>query len=337
MTLLFATALFSAPSAQAWAEEQGEVRMESGAAVQQDVTLSGTDIGPGDNVPGNEFTHPLPDNSHYMGIAYCPTADIKGSSISYNSDINLPPSEMNPGFYKLSEYIDVKVAVKIGGHVSSEQNVPFHDIDNNDPDYDCIKNTGSNLLGKVFATGSSGDVIFKLRKSIDGGAGASTPGTINIFGKMTAGGSYGSEPLFKINLSTRIDYLPEKCTFNNGIPLDVNFNDIGTEGLDGSKHALPLNVGFVCSGGSFDAGDKPIRLSLRSNSVDGDYFQTDMKGLGIVVKEKGGVIKPNEKYPVSSPGNRGVWSLVAAPVARPGAVLKEGDFNASATLVASFE
>ncbi|HEI8864694.1 fimbrial protein [Serratia sp. AKBS12] len=335
MTLLLAGALFSTLGAQA--AEQGEIRMEGGAAVQQNVTLNGTDIGPGDNVPGNEFTRPLPDNSQYMGIAYCPTADIKGSSISYNSEINLPPSELNPGFYKLSEYIDVKVAVKIGGHVASEQDVPFHDIDNKDPDYDCIKNTGSNLLGKVFATGSSGRVIFKLRKSIDGDAGASNPGTINIFGRMTSGGSYGAEPLFKINLGTNIDYLPEKCIFNQGLPLVVDFNNIGTEGLNGSKYVRPLNIEFACSGGSFDGSDRPIRLSLRSKSVDGDYFQTDIQGLGIVVKEKGAVIKPNDRYPVSSPGNRGVWSLEAAPIAKPGAALQEDEFNASATLVASFE
>ncbi|HHB1427578.1 TPA: fimbrial protein [Serratia odorifera] len=272
-----------------------------------------------------------------MGIAYCPVADITQSSISYNSGINLLPSEINPGFYKLSEYIDVKVVVKIAGKVGSEQSVPFQDIDNNDPDYDCMKNAGSQPLGKVFGTASNGRVIFKLRKSIDGGAGDGNPGTIKIFGRMTQGGRYGSEPLFEITVNSRIDYLPEKCTFNNGIPLDIDFNEIGTEGLDGSKHVRQLNVDFSCSGGSFDAGDRPILLSLRSNAVDGDYFKTDMEGLGIVVKERGAVIRPNEKYPVSSPGNRGRWSLTAAPAARPGARLKEGEFNASATLVASFE
>lgn len=337
-TLLLATALFSTLSVQVQAEEQGEIRMKHGATVQQNVTLHGENIGTGNNKPGNEFTVQFPDTSAYTGVAYCRTADIKASSLSYRTEIqNLPGSDINPGFYKLNEYFDVKVAVNIGGRVNSEKIVPFSDVDNDDPDYDCLKNSGTADLVKMFATGSRGRVIFKLRKSIDGYASAGSPGTVTLLGRMTNGGRYGTEPLFQININTSIDALPEKCTFNNGAPLDVDFGSIGTEGLDGSKYVQQLNVDFRCEGGSFDSGDRPVHLSLRGKSADGETFQTSLGGLGIRVTEKGKVIKPNEKYPVNSPGNRGRWLLETAPVARPGAALKEGEFTASATLMASFE
>lgn len=336
INLLLAILLLSATCIQARGEEQGEIRMISGGPVEQNIELTGADISSGSNRPGSEFTLSWSYAPVHWGIAYCPNADIEASSIAFNSTINLPLSDINPGYYKLSEYIDAKIIVRIGGNTNKDSDVPLVDVDNKDPDYDCIKNKGSEPLRKRFDTATSGRVLFKLRKSLDSSAAINGSGTINVFGRLSKGGSYGSQPLFKINVRSAIDYLPEKCTFNNGMPLDVDFNNIGTEGLDGSKHPRDLNIGFVCHGGRFDAGDQPIQLSLQGKA-DGDYFQTSVDGLNIVLKEKGVVIKPNSKYSVSSPGNRGSWSLVAAPLARPGASLKDGEFNASATVVASFE
>ena len=73
-------------------------------------------------------------------------------------------------------------------------------------------------------------------------------------------------------------------------------------------------------------------------SVAAEIIQRD--DLGIVIKDaSGGTVVPNQFYNVKGfYQNQGDWNLTAAPVAKPGVgSVKEGEFEASATVVAQFQ
>ena len=78
------------------------------------------------------------------------------------------------------------------------------------------------------------------------------------------------------------------------------------------------------------------KASLRSEGASFSFLQTS---IGIVIKDSSGsTVVPNQFYDV--PGfnnNQGVWNLTAAPIAKPGSIIPEGEFDAAATVVAQFQ
>jgi len=110
-----------------------------------------------------------------------------------------------------------------------------------------------------------------------------------------------------------------------------------------------MSVPIECTGGGFD-GNSSVQFAIQPASgvsaFNSDYLATsgtvDRSNLGIVIKNRAGnTISPNQFYKVPSVSNtsgyKGTWNLVAAPVANQGTTIPEGDFEASATIVARFQ
>lgn len=98
--------------------------------------------------------------------------------------------------------------------------------------------------------------------------------------------------------------------------------------------------------GSFANGNLNIRTGIQqanTASFNSDYLGTtgavDRSNLGIILKDSGGsLVAANRFYDV--PGfnnNQGTWNLTAAPIANAGTNILEGEFRASATVVAEFQ
>ncbi|MEW5561990.1 fimbrial protein [Enterobacter asburiae] len=334
------TVLLSCCCGAAWGYEQGEVRLDNGTQTV-DVDLTGDEFP--NNRPGAKVDKGWKYTPVFDATAYCPDGPIGQSSIYYKAESTLASTPDSEGYYKLNDYISARIEIYIDGHYADFKGIPFFDVDNKDYDYQCVSNSES--LGKKLGSVSEGKVTFRLDKSLTNGVTLDDLSIFNIFGRLSAGGgSYGSEPLFHVNLRSAVIGVPEKCEFNDGQPIRVDFGDIGTSDLDGSAYQKPLDINFVCSGGIFDDDTTPppvILLSLQgaSSSFDNRYFKTSQPGLGIVVKSSDGgeIVEPRQEYQVSSQDNKGSWRLVAAPIADHVVELEEGEFTASATVIASVQ
>ncbi len=316
------------------AYEVGEIRGESGIIEPDPITLTADKIPPGSNKAGLEFTVPWSYSPIYNGISYCPGTRIENSTIVYKANFN-DLSDIGSNWFKLNDYFDVKVEMVIGNGADTGMiTVPFQQA-GSDADYSCYNDSAA--LGKVFYTASSGQAIFRLRKSLDGNTSAISSGILEVYGFLTKGHGFGNEPIFRIKIANEVASTPETCTFNNGNPITVAFGSIGSDNLDGNNHTKNFSVPFKCEGGRFDSGEVPIYLTIKQNNATDDYLKTTLSDLNIVIKQQGKIVKPNTAYQVSSTNNSGNWSLTAAPIATANAELGDQEFTAAATVVASFQ
>lgn len=127
---------------------------------------------------------------------------------------------------------------------------------------------------------------------------------------------------------------PPPCTINNGNQVDVDFGaTVGINNINGVNYLKPVNYTITCEKG---APDSSVMLTFSGTATDFDTsaVQTNVTGLGIRVLESGSPVtfdKPVPVNPVSPP------VLQAVPVKAENAALKEGDFEATATLRADYQ
>ena len=163
---------------------------------------------------------------------------------------------------------------------------------------------------------------------------------IEMYGRLgSTDGGFGPNPMAQVFIQSAILYVPDKCVVNEGQLINVEFGEIGGSDLNGSNYPQSIPVRFQCEGGSFEDGTLNIKLAVSGTAAafSNEVFKTDKNDLGIRLTHNGQLVIPNEFYPVPNIGNGGSWNLVAAPFANGGAEIGEGEFNASATIVAAFQ
>ncbi|WP_336768931.1 fimbrial protein [Pantoea endophytica] len=320
-----------------WSYEQGEVRLQAGMQTIQ-VSLNEGDFT--SNVPGTqvvkEWQHP---ETQYHAYIYCPNGPIRTEGSIYYKTESLFGPVKSDGFISLNDYISVKVEVLIDGHHNGYEIIPFTDVDNKDPQYRCLNSGGTLQPDHPVGTVSHGKVTYRLDKPLINGVELDNVNFFKIYARHSSiGSAYGDEALFLLQIKSDVLGVPEKCEFNQGQLIDVNFGEIGTEGLDGNNWQKAMPITYECKGGIFDKEDGevyPINLMLKGASTAEDYLKTNVDKLNIkVVNDDGSQLIPNKVY--SMPDSKGTWSLRAAPVAAADAALQPGDFSASATVIASF-
>lgn len=320
-----------------WSYEQGELRLQAGMQTIQ-VSLNEGDFT--SNVPGaqvvKEWQHP---ETQYYAYIYCPNGPIRTQgSIYYKTESLFGPIKSD-GFISLNEYISVKVEVLIDGHHNGYETIPFTNVDNMDPQYQCLNSGGTLQPDHPVGTVSHGKVTYRLDKPLINGVELDSVNFFKIYARHSLGSAYGDEALFLLQIKSDLLGVPEKCEFNQGQIIDVNFGEIGTEELDGSRWQKAMPIAYECKGGVFDKEDGevyPINLMLKGDSTAENYLRTSMDKLNIkVMNEDGSQLIPNKVYLM--PDSKGVWSLRAAPITTTDAALQPGDFSASATVIASFQ
>ncbi|WP_235432617.1 fimbrial protein [Pragia fontium] len=126
---------------------------------------------------------------------------------------------------------------------------------------------------------------------------------------------------------------PPPCKINDGAMVDVNFERVGVNKVDGVNYLKTLDYNITCEPGVTGL-DMTLLLSGQKTSYDDAAVQTDLADLGIRVLQNGQPFTldtPIKIDPQSPP------TLTAVPVKTPGATLTENAFSASATLLASYQ
>lgn len=118
------------------------------------------------------------------------------------------------------------------------------------------------------------------------------------------------------------------CQINNDNPVDVAFNDLVIEQIDGVRFAQAVPVNITCPG-SF-GGDLDLKVSASIASFNSDAIATNNENLGIKLMLDGNVIKLNTLQEINW---REPIALQAIPIKHVSNSLNAGAFTATATLM----
>ncbi|MBF1994875.1 fimbrial protein [Serratia symbiotica] len=280
------------------------------------------------------FTYTL--GGSYSGKAYCDTT-IPKSPHYYKSDTSLPASDYGHGYLQLNEFLDLKAEVWIAGNKKTYVTVPFYNQSNEYFRYSC---TPPYVQVNEYGSGSKGRVTFRVRKKIINGVQINDRQIIELYGRLgSSDAGFGPNPMAQVYIQSAILFVPDKCVVNEGQLINVEFGEISGSNLNGSSYPQHIPVHFQCAGGSFEDGSLNIKLAVSGTaaSFNDNAFKTNKSDLGIQLTHNGELVIPNVFYPVPNIGNGGSWNLLAVPLANGNKEIDEGEFNASATIVASFQ
>ncbi|MBS0866202.1 fimbrial protein [Enterobacter mori] len=329
-------------SGAAWSVVDGEIKAVNGT-YEYLINISNHDIT--SNQVGAVVIDEFDLAGMFQGRAYCAQPMIS-QPVYYMSQATLTQSGMTAGYLKLNDYMDVKIEIYIGGNLQQYKTVPFDNVSNNVNQNYC--NPPSTILDNQFASGAKGKVTFMITKPIINGVNLQGSEIATLYGRLGPG-AMGQTPLSRVTIASGVITVPDKCIVNQGTPIVVDFGNIPGTGsrLDGINYSQNVPIHVKCQGGSFSQGELNIKLGVQQANpafTDGKYLSTqgtaDRSELGIALRDsKGNPVVPNTFYNV--PGfshNEGDWNLIAAPVAKNAtSVIPEGEFHASATVVAEFQ
>lgn len=133
---------------------------------------------------------------------------------------------------------------------------------------------------------------------------------------------------------------PPACTINNGGNVDVDFgNRVGVKKVDGVNYLQPMNYQITCdANANANANANALLMTLEITGKAATYDKagviTNITDLAIQIKQNGVAFELNKPIPISMTNPP---QLEAVPVKRLGATLKEGPFEAMATLKAVYQ
>lgn len=298
-----------------------------------------------DNTTGAMIPYTFSLGSQYSGEVSCSSA-MTNEPVYYTATASLLQPGNMAGYLKLNDYMDVKVEIYIRGNRMEYLAVPFNNESNLANQNPCEP---PKTLINNFESGARGRVTFMITKPVVNGVNLLGTEIAKLYGRL---GNYssgmGTTPMSIVSIHSGVITVPDKCVINAGSPITVDFNTISSSGslLNGSNYSQPVPIQVKCEGGSFTSGSLDIRLGIQqanTASFNSDYLGTtgavDRSNLGIILKDSnGGLVAANRFYDI--PGfsnNQGTWNLTAAPIANSGTNVLEGDFQASATVVAEFQ
>lgn len=247
------------------------------------------------------------------------------------------PGQVNEGWVKFDEYWSISAKVWIDGGRSDYLQVPFKNESNLNRHNDTCTSLGKRYPLSTLATGSKGQVSFKLEKKIISGYDFISRPIINIAGHSNP--SYLSPSMVNIDMSkpfTRVVIdsfkvtLPEKCEINAGQSLDIDFGNVATTKLDGTNYEKIANLEVKCSNGDFDSGLNSIYADYIGDAAFSDqYFGSDNNKVAVVVKDANRqIVKPGDRKMLSLTGGEANFELSLAPIS-DGQKAPEGEFNAN--------
>ncbi len=129
---------------------------------------------------------------------------------------------------------------------------------------------------------------------------------------------------------------PPPCTINDGGEVDVDFgNRVGVTKVDGVNYLQPVNYRVTCGPGA-GAGAWSMTLAVVGTPADYDEaaIESNVDDLAVRLLQNGKRFTLNQPIPIKL---NAPPTLEAVPVKRPGAALKEGAFEATATLLAVYQ
>ncbi|WP_413507992.1 fimbrial protein [Serratia proteamaculans] len=127
---------------------------------------------------------------------------------------------------------------------------------------------------------------------------------------------------------------PPPCTINDGGNVDVNFGDrVGVTKVDGVNYLQAVNYQISCEANA-DAWNMTLEIIGVPTDYDSAALMANVTDLGIKILQNGQPFELNKPIPIRLANKP---KLEAVPVKRPGATLREGAFEATATLLAVYQ
>lgn len=126
---------------------------------------------------------------------------------------------------------------------------------------------------------------------------------------------------------------PPSCTLNNGKLIEVPFGTVGLSQADGKKISKTVNHQLKCTGSD---ARKTLKMQLSgTQDFADDVLATSTEGLGIRFYRNGQPVTLKQWFTLPAPA--GSMVLTASPIVAPGTEPQPGDFQASATLMVSYQ
>lgn len=336
-------------SSQSWAFVQGEIVEPVSGGHRYNIDIESMDL-PSNQI-GTTVVRTWGSPTKYTVRVYCPDAPITMKERYYSGVSTMPTSPTGDGFLKLNDYFDVKVEIYMvtGDHAMNYITVPFNNMSNNVSEDSCEVPV-SNIIGKT-QSGAEGRVTFRIRKPLINGLTLNGQELVKLYGRVDNPAVRKVNPLAIVTINSGVITVPDKCTVNDGAPIKIDFKEIpgSSSMLNGKSYQQPVPIKVKCTGGSFaEEGNLRIKMGIQATvpgpaSFNPDYIGTtgsvDRSNLGIALSTSSGTpVIPNKFYDINEfSNNQGSWDLVAAPVAKPGSEILEGDFSATASIVAEFQ
>ncbi|MBH1929653.1 fimbrial protein [Serratia rubidaea] len=249
----------------------------------------------------------------------------------------LTPSNINPGYFKLSDDVDVMIG-------SSADNVmKFFPLE--PPDSLVGRNTpiyiGKNVFTTGFGVAGEGEIKIKLRRDIIGGA-ILVPSDTELFSAYRVMNQKPypprpSKPMVQARTKGGGQIIPvtPECSINQGNVIEANFHTLQTDQVasrsDGERYSKDIALHFSCN--TSLTQDIKVQLMADSAGFSSDLIRSDNNALGIVLKHQGQLVKPMMAFPARLEEGSGNENITLTPVKDPKVALQAGTFNASATLV----
>ncbi|RAU36696.1 fimbrial protein [Enterobacter sp. ECC-175] len=126
-----------------------------------------------------------------------------------------------------------------------------------------------------------------------------------------------------------------KCTIDNAQTIDVNFNNVLIEKIDGSNYSQPVPYTITCDSTYRDeAMSMTLTLSGTPVEFNNAAVATSVEGLGIELRQNNTPFTIGSNITIQEASRP---TLTAVPVKKSGATLKEGGFEAWATLQVDYQ
>lgn len=153
----------------------------------------------------------------------------------------------------------------------------------------------------------------------------------------------GAAQAITVNFAGTLVTAPD-CELNTGKDIDVNFQEVVSNKIDGVNYKkMPIPYTVSCSGGSPGSGQ--LKVMLEFDTVPWGDFNSLQAGptpkfnnFGLRITQGNGdtTYVPKTKLVIADSNNP--TKLYAVPIRNPsGAGLPEGSFNATATMTAMYE
>ncbi|ANS44714.1 fimbrial protein [Serratia inhibens] len=250
----------------------------------------------------------------------------------------LIPSEINSGYYKLSDDVDIRIS---SNPASSNDTIYFPVQPQDGLGGQTEPPIGQNTITAGFAVAGSGYIDLILRRNIIGGA-IVVPSDTELFSAYRVMNikpypEKPSRPLVQARTKPggAVIPIPVECTINKGKTIEVDFGTLQTNRVPGtssdSTYEKTVSLDFSCN--TSVTQDIQVKVVADTASFSFDYIRSDNNELGIALKHNDKVIKPHESFLSRIEGGGGNTTIRVSPVKNSGSVLKGGKFNASATLV----
>lgn len=254
------------------------------------------------------------------------------SASYFTSTVSAPPSNLNPGWLTLTDQIDFKVIPDLS---SEKKSAPFTDIY---IPYATVGPAGGGVISVTPASvGEEGNIEFKLRKDIIGGA-IYIPGGIILSDlyRYAYKGKRSLTPIVRLRTSNTLIPVPTVCEINKGNAITVAFGNIDSRRLSTSADAadpsdtIQRTLSYSCNTGM----TMNVNIRIMADAAGfASAIATSNPNIGVVMTYNDRTVSPGSTFPTQINNGAGSDNIRFSVVKKNGEKPTAGAFTGTAILL----